>query len=272
MKFLNTLFLAISILIFSGRPHISMGQQSSQTKWTYSVGLGMATTPSYLGDDEYQLLIFPHFGVKYGDKFFASFLEGVGYNLIKTNAWRIGPILKTNIGRFDDGTVPSSVTGKTKDLVGLGDVGLTVESGAFIEYTKKSITTKLELRQGIGGHKGLIGEISTSYRGAFKLKKKVIYSVIGPEIRITGSNFNNAFFGINSAQSLNAELEVYQAKSGILSYGLSGSLIVPINEKLSIITLMRYSKLSKIASDSHLIQKSGSSHQYTFGFLLNYTL
>ena len=272
MNHSKALLIAIFTLIVTVLSSDCVGQTSDQERWTYSVGMGMATAPSYLGDDEYQLLLFPFFSARYGDKFFASFFEGVGYNLLHTNTWRVGPILKTNIGRFEDGTVPASITGKTNDLTGLGDVGFTVEPGAFIEYTKASITTKFELRKGIGGHKGLIGNISTYYRSTFKLNEKVIYYAIGPDMRITGSNFNNAFFGINPEQSSKTELELYDAGSGVLWYGLSGSLIVPIDQKLSATALIRYSKLGKVASDAHLIRKSGSAHQSTIGFMVNYKL
>ena len=272
MRPFQTIFIILITLSLSGLSHSSLGQQSDQNKWTYSIGLGMAATPSYLGDDEYQLLLFPYFGVKYGDKFFASFFEGIGYNLVKTNTWRVGPILKTNIGRFEDGTVPASITGKTHDLTGLGDIGFTLETGAYVEYTNKSITTKLEFRQGIGGHKGLIGEISSNYRSAFKFNKKTIYYIVGPEIMITGDNFNNAFFGIDPEQSANTEFESYDVKAGLLSYGMRGSLVVPITKKLSTMALLRYSKLTSKVSDTQLIREAGSAHQSTIGFMVNYTL
>lgn len=250
----------------------SSGQVEEAKKWNYSVGVGMATTPSYLGDDEYQLLLFPNFRVTYSDKFFASLLEGIGYNVIKTNTWRMGPIVKTHIGRFEDGTVPSSISGnKTEDLLGLGDVGFTLETGGFIEYTKGFISTKLEIRQGIGGHQGMIGELKSEIKSSFRIRKKSIYYALGPEIRITDSRFNNAFFGINQDQSSTSDFEVYDAKFGLLSYGLSGSFLIPINKKLSTIGFLRYSRLGDVASDSQLVSQNGSVHQTTVGLMLNYS-
>lgn len=267
---MKNLYILIGMLFLYSQ---GLAQQTTEKQWSYSVGLGMVVTPSYLGDDESRLLVFPNFSVAYGDKFFASLLDGASYNLIKTNTWRIGPVLKSNIGRLEDGTLPSSVSGsKTSDLIGLGDIDPTLEPGFFIEYTKSSITSKIEFRQGIGGHRGLLGELRSEYRNTFRIKTKSIYYSIGPEVRISGSNFNNAFFGVDKEQSLNTDLPVYETKLGLLSYGLTGSLVVPINERLSAIAFFRYTKLGDVASDSHLIRAHGSPNQSTLAFMINYKL
>lgn len=262
-------FLIISLLLLHGQ---GLAQQKPESQWTYSVGLGMAITPSYLGDDKPRLLLFPNFSAAYGDRFSFSLLEGASYNLIKTHAWRMGPVLKTNIGRFEDGSLPSSVAGNTSDLRGLGDVDATIEPGVFMEYARYSVATRLEVRQGIGGHKGMIGELKSEFRSTLRLRAKTIYYALGPEIRMAGSNFNNAFFGIDAQQALDTDLEVYEAELGLLSYGISGSLQFPMNEKLSAITFLRYNRLGDVASDSHLIRKYGSLNQTTLVFMLNYKL
>jgi len=264
----NLLLLLLFLLIH----YQGVAQQTKKLQWSYSVGLGTAVAPTYLGDDTYQLLIFPNFSASHGDKFSVSLLDGARYNLMKTDTWRIGAVIKPNIGRFEDGSVPSSVSNiKTNDLVGLGDVGFTTEPGFFLEYTKKSLANKLEVRQGIGGHTGWIGELRSEYKNAFKLNKSNIYYSVGPEIRISSSNFNNAFFGIDQEQSLNTDLEAYEAKPGLLSYGLSGTVIVPLNKRFAYIAFVRYNKLGDVASDSPLIRQEGSAHQRTMAFMLNYT-
>ena len=262
-------FLLLSLLFLHCR---GLAQQSPESQWTYSVGLGMAITPSYLGDDKSRLLLFPNFSAAYGDKFSFSLLEGATYNLIKTDTWRLGPVLRTNIGRFEDGSLPSSIAGNTRDLIGLGDIEASVEPGVFIEYTRHSIATKLEVRQGIGGHQGMLVELRSEYRSTLRLKTKTIYYALGPEIRVAGANFNNAFFGIDSQQSLNTDLDVYEARFGLLSYGISGSVMLPMNDRLSAITFLRFNRLGHEASDSRLIRDHGSPNQTTLVFMLNYKL
>ena len=267
---ITCVLLIVSLLFFA---NLAMGQKTDEKKWAYSVGLGMASAPSYIGDDEYQLLLLPNFSARYSDKFYFSLLEGIGYNVIRTGSWRIGAIIKNNIGRYEDGTVPFSISGnKTNDLNSLGDVEVTIEPGALVEFTKGWSVTKLEVRQGIGGHKGLIGEFSTQYRNSFKFNKKDIYYAVGPEVKFSDSRFNNAFFGISQEQSENADLQTYQADFGILSIGINGSFIIPINERLSTMAFVSYSRLSDTATDSSLIRKHGSAHQGALGFMLSYTL
>lgn len=265
-----SIFFPLFLILLSGPS--SFGQSKADQEWSVAVGLGMAAIPSYPGDDTYQAVLIPSVQIQYGDRFFASLLEGVGYNVIHTDRWRIGPILKNHIGRYEDGTVPSSIIGdQTDDLIGLGDVGFTFEPGGFMEFTQKSIITKLEIRQGLGGHKGLIGELRTEYKGQFKLQKKRIYYRIGPEIRFANSRYHNAFFGIDAEQAANTDLDLYDAESGLLSYGLNSSLLVPINQKISILGFARYQRLGEILSDAPLLKRSGSSNQSAFGFLVQYT-
>ena len=264
----NLLLLLFFLLLH----YHGIAQQTKKMQWSYNVGLGTAVTPSYLGDDSYQVLIFPNFNASFGDKFSVSLLQGARYNLIKATNWRIGVVIKTNIGRYEDGTVPSSVSNiKTNDLIGLGDIDFTAEPGIVLEYTKKSITNKLEIRQGIGGHKGLVGELRSEYKNVYKLNKIHIYYSVGPDIKVSNSNFNNAFFGIDQEQSLNTDLEAYEAEQGLLSFGLGGTLIIPINQRLAYIALFRYNKLTDIASNSPLIRQHGSTHQGTMAFMLIYS-
>ncbi|MEO1436624.1 MAG: MipA/OmpV family protein [Bacteroidota bacterium] len=271
LGFIFSTHFFLTFLLFILFKTFSFGQTKRPSDWSVSAGMGLATLPSYPGDDQYQLVVVPSIRIQYSDRFFASILEGVGYNMVLTDHWRIGPILKNHIGRYEDGTVPSSIAGrKTTDLIGLGDIGFAAEPGAFIEFTQKAFITKLEIRQGLGGHQGLIGELRSAFQGRVKFNKSHLIYRAGPELRFANSTYQNAFFGINAEQAANTELAKYEAETGLLSYGLNGSIGVPIHQKLSMIAFARYQRLGVIASDSPLVQGFGSSNQSTFGMLLQY--
>ena len=248
-------------------------QDSTPNEWTYSVGIGTAILPAYLGDDQYQAALFVNFSAQYGDWFSASLIDGIRYNYIKNERWALGPVLKFNIGRFEDGNIPSRIAGSTTtDLQGLGDIDFTVEPGVFAQLSSGSLIHKLEIRQGLGGHKGLIGEFKSEYRSRFQVGNKTIQYALGPELKMAGTNFNNAFFGISSSQAAQSDLGAYQAKAGLLSYGFNASLAIPVNTRISAMVLAGYSRLGEAAKDSNLISQFGSRNQANFGFLLNYSL
>lgn len=251
-------------------PQAAAQKPAMDQGWSVSVGAGVLATPSYLGDDAYQLRAVPNIKVTYGDSFFAS-IEGIGYRLIDGQGWRAGPIVKYDFGRDEDGDSPFLVAGdKTDDLNGLGDVDGTVEVGGFVEYGFRPFTAKVELRQGIGGHEGLVGEVGLDYGGRLVVSDQMVIFSIGPDVSIVDQNYNEAFFGVDAGQSAASGLDAFEAGGGVLSYGVGGTVIIPFTDKVSAVTFARYQRLAGDAADSSLVQDRGSENQGAIGLFLNY--
>lgn len=265
IKFLITLSLTTIFALPAA------AQQSENAGWQYTVGAGMIAAPNYFGDDEYAISALPNIQVKYDDKFFASVQEGAGYNVINNENWRAGPIIRYAFSRDEDGEGPFQISGDTGDLEGLGDVDGTVELGGYIEYTINPISTKLELRQGAGGHEGFIGNLSINYKGRTLVSQRPIFFTFGPDISFADSNYHEAHFNVNSSQSAASGLSEYDADAGILSYGLGGTIIVPITQNVSTVLIANYAHLGDESADSSLVEERGSEHQGMVGAFLNYT-
>ena len=179
--------------------------------------------------------------------------------------------MRIDFGRDEDGEAPFQIAGPdTNDLRGLGDVDTAPEIGGFIEYTWRPIVTKLELRQAIGGHKGFVGDVSAQYQTRTQYGQTPIFVSFGPEIKFADANFHEAYFGVNAGQSNRSGLAQYDPDGGILSYGLTGSARVPINERVSTILFANYGFLGKEAADSSLVEQRGDEAQGTMGLFLNY--
>ncbi|MEM9438925.1 MAG: MipA/OmpV family protein [Pseudomonadota bacterium] len=238
--------------------------------WGVSVSAGTILAPTYLGDDAYQLSAFPNIRVTYADRFFAS-LEGIGYNVINDEGWRIGPIVKYNFGRDEDGDNPLAIAGDdTDDLDGLGDVDGTIEGGAFVEYEFEPFTAKVELRQGVNGHEGFIGNAEIEYGGSFSFADQMVIYSIGPQFTVVDNNYNDTFFGVDAGQSAASGLDEFDAEGGLLSYGVGGTLIVPVTDQVSTILFAEYDRLSGDAVDSSLVEDRGSENQGTVGLFISY--
>jgi outer membrane protein len=242
-----------------------------KTDWNFTAGVGAIYVPAFVGSKDYYLLAVPDLEVKYKDRFFASMKDGVGYNIINSNGWRIGPVAKYTFERKENGDNPLRVTGnKTNALRGLGNVDGTLELGGFVEYAYDPLTAKVEVRQGVNGHKGAIVDVSLNYGGTYlKLGPPIIYS-FGPCATFADSDYNNAYFGINQTQSTNSGLARYSAGGGLASYGVGAFALLPVTDSISVSTFAGYDRLGSKVTDSPLIKQRGSDNQFFTGMTVSY--
>ncbi len=271
---MNTRILALAGIAALALTPLSAQAQDAKTDkgWQLSIGAGVVAAPTYLGDDDYQLLAIPNVRLTYADRFFASPFEGIGYNVINTKGWRVGPIAKYNFGRDEDGDSPLRIAGdKTDDLRGLGDIDGTVELGGFSEYSYGNLLGKIELRQGLSGHEGFIGEAALQYRTGFTLFGRRAAVAAGPKLVFGDDSYNSAYFDVNAQQSAASGLSQFDAEGGLISYGVQSSLSLSITDAVSLIGFAGYDRLAGDAADSSLVQERGSENQARIGVTLNYT-
>lgn len=241
--------------------------QPVQDGWSFDVGTAAIFSPTYVGSDDYALMVVPNIRFAYEDKFFASVQEGMGYNMINTKNWQAGPIARIRFGRdAEDGGGPFIVTGENNDLQGTSDIDTAGEAGAFIQYTAHNIRTRIEVRQGFGGHDGLVADGSVEYVGR---SGPIGYS-IGPNISYGSDDFMQTYFGIDSTQSANSGLRQYSADGGIASYGIGAMANMPLTDNINLIGFAGYDRISGDAEDSPLVEDIGSANQGRLGFAIGY--
>lgn len=248
------------------------GRPTAPKGWTVALGGGFLFNPTYAGDDDYQLSLLPNIRVTYADKFFASVQEGVGYNVINQNGWRVGPLVKFDFGRDENGNSPFQVVGTdTTDLAGFGQIDFTFEAGGFVEYSTRSYRVKTELRRGVNGHEGFVAELNLDSIGRTELFGKTALYSVGPKLKFANARYNQAFFGVDAAQALASGLPQYQAGSGLVSYGVSGSQVILISDNVSAVAFAGYDRLASEAADSTLVSTRGSANQFSAGLFFSYS-
>lgn len=256
-------------------PYMAAAQPADERAgWRVGVGGGTMFAPTYVGDDDYQLSLLPNIQIRYGDRFFASVQDGLGYNLINEENWRAGPIARIAFPRNEDGDQPFAIAGdNTTDLIGLGDVSATAELGGFAEYRTGPISARFEARQGVNGHEGFVGDISMNYGGrSFVLGPPLIYSV-GPRLRLVSDNFQSAYFGVNAAQSAASGLPQFDAGGGLHSYGVGAAFILPItrDNSASAVLVAGYDRLAGDAADAPLVVQRGARDQASIGLYFSFS-
>lgn len=234
-----------------------------------TVGAGTVYSPAYVGADKYTFKLFPDISIDYDKTVFLSGRDGLGVNFYPTENWRIGPVAKVDFGRPEDGGSLFSFDEKTPELRGLGDVDATFELGAFSEYKfAEKFALKVELRQGIGGHEGMVADANLNYM----TQAGDIRLTFGPRMKFADDNYINAYFGITPGQSAASGYSVYSADSGIFSYGLGGAAIMPLTESVKLAAFLGYDRLASEVTKSPLIKLRGDSDQVVVGTSLTYDL
>lgn len=234
--------------------------------WNLRLDFGLMAAPKYLGDDDYQISALPGLRLSYGDTFFASVNEGVGLNLINTGPWRAGPMLRYDFGRDQDGDSLFRISGGgTSDLQGLGDVDGTTEIGGFVEYSLDQFEAYLELRQGLGGHDGMVGSARVDYKTMLRGFGPPAFFSVGPTVSFASSQYTSAYFDVNAVQSAASGLTMYDAGGGITSYGINAALTLPITQRAAITAIAGWDVLTGDVGDSSLVRERGSRHQGRIG-------
>ncbi len=222
---------------------------------TFDIGVGGVWRPAFEGADEYQVDPMPALDIRYKDWLFLSSRRGLGLDLIQDQdqVWRAGPIVSYRLPRHD---------GDSSALSGLGDVDGTVEAGGYVEYTPSPFGGKLELRQGFGGHHGILVDMGVSYRE--KLTDELMLN-LGPGATWASGDYMETYFGISSAQSARSGYPAFDADAGFKDAGFGGALTYSPLPFLALTGFANYERLLGDAADSPLVRDGGSPNQVMVG-------
>lgn len=265
----------IAVLMAVGVADGALAQDEKREGWSLNIGAGALVAPTYDGDDDYRLSLLPNVQLSYGDSFFASVQEGVGYRWINTDELKAGPIGRIKFSRDEDGDQTFAVTGEdTDDLRGLGDVDTSIELGGFIDYEIGALTLGFEARQAVSGHDGFVVDVDARWSGRSMAFGPPIFWSVGPRAKFVGESYNEAYFGVTPAQSLASGLPVYDADGGLHSYGLGASAVYPLtrDRAWALVAVAGYDRLAGDAESSPLVRERGSPDQLSVGLFLSHRL
>jgi MipA family protein len=228
--------------------------------WTFDIGPGVVMAPWFEGGAYYRVLPVPNLDLRYQrDKVFVSARDGVGATLLDAAGFKAGPILRYRFPRNEwDGP----------GLYGTGSVPFTVEGGGFLRYDLPYLAAKVELRRGLGGSNGLVFDALID--GKLRLADNFFLSG-GPRLSVTDATFNQAYFGINAAQSFGSGYAQYYPGAGLRSVGVGTSAVWRLNDKLTGVAFGAWNRLTDVAAASPLVTgPAGSPNQFVVGAALSW--
>ncbi len=227
--------------------------------WQIDVGPGLLAVPRFPGSDGLRLLPIPQLDIRYKNQFFASVQTGIGYNVLNTRKWRAGPILRPDFGRT------------SRDIAvfpGLARIRFSPEVGGFLTYQPSLFTSlQLEVRQAVGGHEGLIADLSVR---RIKLLGKWTLGY-GGRVRFADASYLQAYHGVTAAQSATSGLAPYRPGASVNDVALSGFASRRLGGNWSVNAFGSYARLVGAAAESPLARSQvGSRNQVTLGTSVSY--
>ena len=232
---------------------------ASAEDYRVRLGLGAQIQPEFPGADSSEIVPFPKISVAKRDKPFSVGApdDSFAISLFSSGGFSAGPVAA--IGpRRNDSDVGSPV----------GDVNRSLELGGFVQYYfGESFRLRGEVRQGLGGHDGIVGSVGADYvaRDADNWTLTV-----GPRLRFAGSDYMEAFYGIRPEVSILSLLPVYDPDGGIEAVGAVAGFTYSLGGPFGLFGYGRYDRLVGDAKDSPIVQTFGSENQFSAGLGLSY--
>lgn len=225
------------------------------------VGLGPQLVPSYPGSDRVSVRPMFDFSRARGDDVFAFEApdESAGFALWQQkNGLSLGPAVG-----FEGSRTARDVGAP------LRKVGFTVEVGGFVQYQlSPSFRVRGELRQGIGGHKGLIGVVGADY--VTRDADRWLFS-IGPRLTLANGRYHRAYFGVSPADASATGLPVFAADGGLQAIGATAGLVHQFTPRWGVMGYAKYDRLVADPARSPVVRRFGSRDQLAGGIALTYT-
>jgi outer membrane protein len=224
------------------------------------IGAGAQTRPTFIGADGNDVIPLVRVDVaREGREFrFGAPDDGFDVQLFARGGFAVGPVgyLQSRRRNRDAG-------------VAIGEVKRTIEAGGFVEYVlNDSVRLRGELRKGIGGHEGLVGQVGIDK--IWRDGDKYVFSV-GPRVLFSNARFQRAYFGVSPAAALATGLPAYRPGGGLHAVALASGLNVDLGRRFGLFGFARGERLVGDARRSPFIRSYGSRNQLSAGIGLNYT-
>jgi outer membrane protein len=138
-----------------------------------------------------------------------------------------------------------------------------------VEYQlAPSFRFRSEVRRGLGGHDGWIGNVGADF--VMRDKDRYLFS-IGPRVTVSDRNYHRAYFGVTPQESVATGLAVYDPDGGVHAVGAAAGLLFGLGPNWGIYSYAKYDRLVGDAARSPVVRQLGSRDQFSGGLALTYT-
>ncbi|GGB38648.1 membrane protein [Roseibium aquae] len=226
-----------------------------QRQYDIDIGLGAVMQPRYAASDSYILTPFPIINVG------RFFVPGLGQ--VADGRKRQGVFFFPSFGFVGERSASDD-----RDLTGTRDVDWALELGLGAGYRTENWRVFGELRQGINGHTGQVGQLG--FDAIFYPTDRIEFSA-GPRAGFAFGDYMDTYFGVTAAEAAasGGRLAQYDPDSGFTSLGLSARASYDLTDRARFHLQGGYDRLIGDAADSP-IAKVGDENQFFIGAGVSY--
>ncbi len=192
-------------------------------EWCAVLGAAAAVEPVYSGARAYRVNGGPTIDIRYKDIAFFSIGEGLGFNFLRSDNYRVGIALGYDRGR--------RVSDDYTNLRGLGDISAAPSVklfGSWVVSRAFPLVIQADVRQSMGGADGAVGDLEFYFPLPGSSNRFAM--LLGPSITWADHRYLQKEFGINEGQSLASGRPIFDVHSGTNSVGLGVSATKLIGE------------------------------------------
>jgi outer membrane scaffolding protein for murein synthesis (MipA/OmpV family) len=238
--------------------------------WRFTLGLGAALVPDYVGSDDYEVAVLPKLRAQKGPYYADLTGPLMTSNVLPSDTWQLGPA-----GQFIKGGRCNSSDNTVNDMRCQSDAFmLGAMAGSRFRLTDdSSLTPRARMLFDVtGANEGFTFEPQLEY--ARRLSTDWALLLQGNLI-VSSDNYANYYFGVSGPQSQQSGLDTYNAEGGIQQFGFTAIGRYNITKAWSLDLIGRYQRLVGDAQDSPLVDGTGNSrgdpNQFIFGLVGAYT-
>ena len=194
------------------------GAEAGRGDWSFVLGGGALVAPSYEGSDKFSVSPMPFVSINWRDRVFLEMGHGLGVNVVRTDALRLGVSVGFAPGRDED---------DDDHLKGLGDIDTAARGHVFGSYAFGMLQLGVDVAKDFGGSDGV------QVRPELSVKVPLSESwTLSSGISATWADdaYMQSFFGVSASQSRSSGLERFDAGAGFKSVDLQLGLNWAITE------------------------------------------
>ncbi|SIS84339.1 outer membrane protein [Roseivivax lentus] len=135
-------------------------------------------------------------------------------------------------------------------LTGLDDIDPAYELGLGLSYATQNFSAFADLRQGFGGHQGVVGEMGAD---VILRASDAVTLTMGPRALFGDAEFADTYFGVSGSEA-SALNPAYDADGGLVSVGAEFVMTYQINEDWGIETGLTWDRYMNDAADSPIVE------------------
>lgn len=216
--------------------------------WMVVLGAEVRVGPKWVGASTDDLRVFPYPYLNFykagTPEPFIGPRDGFGIPIFSFSGFQMGPVAQFVWER---------------KVHGFDKVKFTAELGGFVNYYAAPwLRARAEVRAGIGGHNGVVGDLSLD--AIFPVSNQLTWSG-GPRVRIASTAAVSPYFSDYG----------FHAKGGVQSVGGGTQLRYKWTPEWATHAFVEYERLLGDTANSPIVRWRGSPDQWTFGAGATYT-